>query len=71
MVIQEKLGAKEGIVELKPFSGLKLCSKTIPAKNFRSNLHNQGYINSDYIIQLSAEFTNNFKRKLRKLHNIE
>lgn len=65
-VIQDKLGDKDNMVNITPFSGLKLHSKVIPSKN--CNLHTSGYITSDYIIQLSADFTKHFKRKLRKLH---
>nr|MBC8540829.1 HU family DNA-binding protein [Congzhengia minquanensis] len=69
-IVQDKLGDKDNIVEIKPFSGLRLCSDVISSKDYHSNLRSSGYIDPEYIIQLSAGFTEHFKRKLRKLHKM-
>ena len=65
-VIQEKLSDIRNSVEIKIFPGFKIKSQVIPANQYNSNLYKNGYINSDYVLELSANFTDNFKRKIHK-----
>ena len=58
-VIQEKLSDIRNSVEIKIFPGFKIKSQVIPANQYNSNLYKNGYINS-------ANFTDNFKRKIHK-----
>lgn len=65
-MVKDKFSDRDNIIEIKLFPGLKVTSKYIPSEQFNSNLKN---INSEYILKLSAYFTNNFKKKIRDNHN--
>ena len=65
-VVKDKFSDKDRYVEIKLFPGLKVTSKYITPEQSRSNLNLQ---NTKYIIRLSAVFTDDFKKNIRKLHN--
>lgn len=64
--IQEKLIDNDNNIEIKVFPGFKIKSQVVSANQYNSNLCKNGIINSDYILKLSAYFTDAFKRKIHK-----
>lgn len=64
-VVREKLAVSNNM-EIQLFPGLKLNSRYIPTNESVSKRLN---IKSDYSLFLSANFTDDFKRKVRILHN--
>ena len=65
-VVKDKFSDKDNYVELKLFPGLKVTSRYIPSEQSVSKRLN---INSNYSIFMSAVFTDDFRKKVRKLHN--
>ena len=55
-------------VEIKIFPGLKVTSKHIPLEQFNTNLKNVN-MTSDSVLKVSAYFTDNFKKEIRKHNN--
>lgn len=65
-VVKDKFSDKDNYVELKLFPGLKVTSRYIPSGQSVSKRLN---INSNYSIFMSAVFTDDFRKKVRELHN--
>ena len=65
-VVKDKFSDKNDYVELKLFPGLKVTSRYIPSEQSVSKRLN---INSNYSIFMSAVFTDDFRKKVRELHN--
>lgn len=65
-VIKEKFSDKENFVEIKIFPGLKVSSRYIPLDQSRSNLHINNAAN---VLSISSTFTDNFRKKIRDLHD--
>ena len=65
-VVKDKFSDKDDYVELKLFPGLKVTSRYIPSEQSVSKRLN---INSNYSIFMSAVFTDDFRQKVRELHN--
>lgn len=65
-VVKDKFSDKDDYVELKLFPGLKVTSRYIPSEQSVSKRLN---INSNYSIFMSAVFTDDFRKKVRELHN--
>ena len=65
-VVKDKFSDKDNYVELKLFPGLKVTSRYIPSEQSVSKRLN---INSNYSIFMSAVFTDDFRKKVRELHN--
>ena len=53
-------------IELKLFPGLKVSSKYLTPEQSKSNLNLQ---TTEFILSLSSVFTDDFRRKVRELHN--
>lgn len=64
-VVKEKFSGVDGSVELKIFPGLKVSSKYIPSAQ---SVSRRLSIESDYSIFMSAVFTDDFRKKVRKSH---
>ena len=64
-VVKDKFSDSDESVELKIFPGFRISSKILPKEQSKSNLN----INSDYVLSMSATFTDNFRRQIRNLHN--
>ena len=65
-VVKDKFSDKDNYVELKLFPGLKVTSRYIPSEQSVSKRLN---INSNSSIFMSAVFTDDFRKKVRELHN--
>lgn len=65
-MVKEKFSDSEDKVEIKLFPGLKVTSKYIPSEQSVSKNLN---INSDYSIFMTATFSDDFRKKVRELHN--
>lgn len=65
-VVKEKFSEGLPFVELKLFPGLKVNSKYVSSENSVSKNLN---INSQYSIFMSSVFTDDFRKKVRELHN--
>ena len=65
-VVKDNSSDKDNYVELKLFPGLKVTSRYIPSEQSVSKRLN---INSNYSIFMSAVFTDDFRKKVRELHN--
>lgn len=65
-VVKDKFSDSDECVELKLFPGLKVTSRYIPSEHSVSKRLN---INSNYSIFMSAVFTDDFRKKVRELHN--
>ncbi len=66
-VVKEKFCDKDHLIEIKLFPGLKITSEYQPSGQ---SVSRRLQIASDYSIFLSAVFTDDFRKKLRKMHNI-
>lgn len=55
-------------MEIKIFPGLKVTSEHIPLEQFNTNLKNVN-MTSDSVLKVSAYFTDNFKKEIRKYNN--
>ena len=67
-VVKDKFSDSDDYVEIKLFPGLKVTSRYIPPEQFTSNL---GISNMNSILILNAEFSKNFKNKLKEQHNTD
>lgn len=65
-VVKDKFSDSDKYVEIKLFPGLKVTSRYIPPEQFVSNL---GISDMDSVLILNAEFSKNFKEKIKELHN--
>lgn len=65
-VVKDKFSDSDNYVELKIFPGLKVTSRYIPSEQSVTKHLN---IDSKYSIFMSAVFTDDFRRKVRQLHN--
>ena len=65
-VVKDKFSDSDDCVEIKLFPGLKVTSRYIPPEQFTSNL---GISNMNSILILNAEFSKNFKNKIKEQHN--
>ena len=65
-VVKDKFSDSDDYVEIKLFPGLKVTSRYIPPEQFTSNL---GISNMDSVLMLNAEFSKNFKNKIKEQHN--
>ena len=65
-VVKDKFSDMDEYVELKLFPGLKVTSRYIPSEQSVSKRLN---IDSDYSIFMSAIFTDDFRKKVRELHD--
>ena len=63
-VIKDNISHHDKCVEMRIFPGLKLTSKFIKSEESKSNLNLQ----SNSILSLSANFTDDFRKKVRKSH---
>ena len=61
-MVKDKFSDSNNYVEIKLFPGLKVTSKYIPPEQFTSNL---GISNMDSVLMLNAEFSKNFKNKIK------
>lgn len=64
-VLKERLSDTHDIVEIKPFTGLKLISKHSTSKQM-SNLN--GYLKSDFGISVTSHMTDYYKKDIKKLY---
>ena len=67
-VVKDKFSDSDDYVEIKLFPGLKVTSRYIPPEQFTSNL---GISNMDSVLMLNAEFSKNFKNKIKEQHNVD
>ena len=67
-VVKDKFSDSDDCVEIKLFPGLKVTSRYIPPEQFTSNL---GISNMNSILILNAEFSKNFKNKIKEQHNTD
>ena len=67
-MVKDKFSDSDNYVEIKLFPGLKVTSKYIPPEQFTSNL---GISNMDSVLMLNAEFSKNFKNKIKEQHNVD
>lgn len=67
-MVKDKFSDSDDYVEIKLFSGLKVTSRYIPLEQFTSNL---GISNMDSVLRLNAEFSKNFKNKIKEQHNVD
>lgn len=67
-VVKDKFSDSDDYVEIKLFPGLKVTSRYIPLEQFTSNL---GISNMDSVLMLNAEFSKNFKNKIKEQHNTD
>ena len=65
-VVKDKFGDRDNFVEIKIFPGLKVTSKYIPPEKSKSNLD---ISKLDFILNLSATFSDYFRKEIRTLHN--
>lgn len=65
-VVKEKFSDDDNFVELKLFPGLKVTSRYIPSEQSVTNRLNT---NSDYSIFMSSVFSDDFRKKVRQIHN--
>ncbi len=65
-VVKDKFSDKDNYVELKLFPGLKVTSRYIPSEQ---SVSKRLSISSNYSIFMSAVFTDDFRKKVRELHN--
>lgn len=68
-MVKDKFSDKDNYVEIKLFPGLKVTSRFIPSEHSGSNLYNGGYIKSKSLLNLSANFSKDFKNKIHQIHN--
>lgn len=64
-VVKDKFGDSDDYVELKIFPGLKVTSRYIPPEQSKSNLN----LKSNSILSITSVFTDDFRKKIRELHN--
>lgn len=64
-MVRDKFGDKNSYVEIKLFPGLKIASHYIPPQQSKSNLD---ISKSDFILNLSASFSDYFRKEIRRLH---
>lgn len=64
-VVKDKFSDGDEYVELKIFPGLKVTSRFIPREQSKSNLN----LTHDYILSISSIFTDDFRKKVREMHN--
>jgi hypothetical protein len=64
-VVKDKFSDKDRYVEIKIFPGLKVTSRYIPLEQSKSNL----ILKSDSILSITSVFTDDFRKKVRELHN--
>ena len=67
-MVKDKFSDMDNYVEIKLFPGLKVTSRYIPPEQFTSNL---GIPNMDSVLMLNAEFSKNFKNKIKEQHNTD
>lgn len=65
-VVKDTFSDSDDYVEIKLFPGLKIASKYIPPEQSKSNLDISGL---DFVLSLSATFSDYFKKEIRYLHN--
>ena len=65
-VLKERLSDTHDIVEIKPFTGLKLISKHSTSKQI-SNLKD-GYLKSDLVMSVTSHMTDYYKKDIKKLY---
>ena len=65
-VIKDKIGNGESNVEIKVFPGLKILSRYLLPSESKSNLPND---NIDYVLNITSNFTDDFRKKIRNIHN--
>ena len=65
-MVKDKFSDSDDYVEIKLFPGLKVTSRYIPLEQFTSNL---GISNMNSVLMLNAEFSKNFKNKIKEQHN--
>lgn len=64
-VVKEKFGGEDSFVEIKLFPGLKVTSKYVPSEQ---SVSSRLKIQSGYSIFMSAAFTDDFRKKVKALH---
>ena len=67
-MVKDKFSDSDDYVEIKLFPGLKVTSRYIPLEQFTSNL---GISNMNSVLILNAEFSKNFKNKIKEQHNMD
>lgn len=67
-MVKDKFSDSNNYVEIKLFPGLKVTSRYIPPEQSKSNLCNK-IRKLDYVLNLSSNFTDDFRKKVRELHN--
>ncbi len=67
-VVKDKFSDQNKFVEIKLFPGLKVSSKYLSPEQSKSNL-TSNITNVDYVLNLSSTFTDDFRKKVRELHN--
>lgn len=67
-MVKDKFSDEDDFVEIKLFPGLKVTSKFAPIEQSNSNLCNSGHIKSKTILNLSAKFSDDFRKRIHKLH---
>ena len=67
-MVKDKFSDSDDYVEIKLFPGLKVTSRYISPEQFTSNL---GISNMDSVLMLNAEFSKNFKNKIKEQHNVD
>ena len=67
-MVKDKFSDKDKYVEIKLFPGLKVTSRYIPLEQSSLNL---GISNMNSILILNAEFSKNFKNKIKEQHNTD
>ena len=67
-VVKDKFSDSDDYVEIKLFPGLKVTSRYIPPEQFTSNL---GISTMNSILILNAEFSKNYKNKIKEQHNTD
>lgn len=65
-MVKDKFSDKNNYVEIKLFPGLKVTSKFIPSEQTVSKNLN---INTEESLFLSASFSDDFRKKIRRQHN--
>ncbi len=63
--VKEKFGGNDDYVEIKIFPGLKIVSKRVPSDKSVSQRLNIG---SGCSIFMSANFTDDFRKKVKQIH---
>lgn len=64
-VVKDKFSDMDSYVELKIFPGLKVISKYIQPEQSKSNLN----LDNKFVLSLSSVFTDDFRKKVKELHN--